>query len=191
MHDVRRFRNSEQQVYRVLTYLTVTEMSVRRTLTILMMMFLLSASGNSHSSAVPDRTEDATALADFDCAVCNLGLFSSSDTIHTISIGLLNIGSSPFEISGTETSCSCTSVSFSDSYVIPGDSAVITVTYDATDKWPGIINQSARIRCSASNAPIDIQITGFMYDDSAGPDSTTCADWQILIEPRITKIQNH
>lgn len=188
MHDVRRFRNSEQQVYRVLTYRTMARTSVRHALTTLLIMTALSVYGNGHANTAPDTKVNAAALADFGSAVCNIGLFSSTDTIHTFSIGLHNIGTATLEIYGTDTSCSCTSVSLSDSCVTPGDSATITVTYNAADKWPGIINQSARISCSASDSPINIRITGFMYDNSTEPDSITRADWPIFAEPQITKL---
>lgn len=146
-------------------------------LTALFTIALLSVSG----TAFPE------AEADFNNAVCSLGLFSSSDSIRKVGIVLCNTGDTPLVISGAETMCSCTSVSFSEKCIEAGDSAVIVVTYNAADKWPGIVSQTARIRSNAANSPIDIRITGFMYDSSTVPDSTTVADWPSTGTPLVTK----
>ena len=132
--------------------------------TVLLLLTMLSVPVIAVPGTDSDGTGGTGALADFKNAVCNLGQFSSSDTVQTVRFSLHNIGSSTLEISGAETSCSCTSVAFSEQSVAPGDSAVISVTYNAADKWPGIVNQAARIECNAENSPLYIRITGFMVE---------------------------
>ena len=127
------------------------------------------------------------ALTDFNSAVCNLGLFSSSDSIHTVSVVLRNTGDTALVIDGVETTCSCTSAALSNSVIAAGDSATVVLTYNAAGKWPGQIRQAALIRSNAANSTTGISITGFMYDASTVPDSTTMADWPVTDIPLVTK----
>lgn len=159
-----------------------------RLLTVLLTLGILSVSEAVSSGTGVDRipkSDETGARTDFRNVVCNLGLFSSSDSIKTAKIVLHNIGKQTLEISGAETTCSCTSVTLSDSSVAAGDSVSVFVTYNSTDKWPGVVNQAARISSNAVNSPVSIRITGFMYETSTVPDSTTMADWPVTDTPQI------
>ena len=163
-----------------------------RPLTALLALALLSVPDTVFSGTGVDGIPDSDgteARTDFNNAICNFGLFSSSDSIKTARIVLHNIGNSTLEISGIETTCSCTSVTFSDSSIAAGDSAFVYVEYNATDKWPGTVNQAARISSNATNSPVCIRIIGFMYEASTVPDSTTIADWPVIDTPLIKLFQ--
>ena len=163
-----------------------------RPLTVLLALALLSVPDTVFSGTGVDGISDSDgtdARTDFNNAICNLGLFSSSDSIKTARLLLHNIGNSTLEIGGIETTCSCTSVTFSDSSIAAGDSAFVFVEYNATDKWPGTVNQAARISSNAANSPISIRITGFMFETSTVPDSTTMADWPVTDTPLIRLFQ--
>lgn len=159
-----------------------------RLLTVLLTLVILSVPESVFSGTDIggiSETYGTGARTDFRNAVCNLGRFSSSDSIKTARIVLHNIGSSTLEISGIETTCSCTSAALSDSFIAAGDSASVFVTYNSTDKWPGVVNQAVRIRSNAVNSPVSIRITGFMYETSTIPDSITMADWPVTDTPQI------
>ncbi|MCQ2066538.1 MAG: DUF1573 domain-containing protein [Bacteroidaceae bacterium] len=161
-------------------------------MTVLLTLGILSVPEAVFSGTDVERipeSDETGARTDFINVICNLGLFSSSDSIKTASIVLHNIGRSTLEISGTETTCSCTSVTISDSTIVAGDSASVFVTYNSTGKWPGVVNQAARISSNAVNSPVSIRITGFMYETSTVPDSTTIADWPVTDTPQIKLYQ--
>ncbi|MDE6027237.1 MAG: DUF1573 domain-containing protein, partial [Muribaculaceae bacterium] len=60
------------------------------------------------------------------------------------SVKFLNTGPDPIAVSGARPSCGCTSVDFSDEPVAPGDTAVISFTYDPLGR-PGKFDKSIRV----------------------------------------------
>lgn len=74
------------------------------------------------------------------------------------SVSFINRDKEPIAITGARPSCGCTSVDYSQEPVAPGDTAVITFTYDPTGR-PGKFDKSIRVYIG-ENDSYKIGITG-------------------------------
>lgn len=79
-------------------------------------------------------------------------------------VSFINRGNTPVSITGARPSCGCTSVSYSEEPVAPGETAVISFTYDPTGR-PGKFDKSIRIYIG-DNESYKIGITGNVLGSS-------------------------
>lgn len=78
----------------------------------------------------------------------DLGLFDG-DSLQTVGVSLRNIGSDTLIIYRVHTSCRCTRPKNYDKIIAPGDSTVITFTYDGRGHSPGRIHQTLSFRTNS------------------------------------------
>lgn len=71
---------------------------------------------------------------------------------------LKNAGDKPLVIEGVNTSCGCTSVSYSKEPVQPGKDIALEVTYKADQ--PEHFNKTITVYCNADTSPIVLKISG-------------------------------
>lgn len=69
-----------------------------------------------------------------------------------------NVGSKPLFIQDVNTSCGCTTVSYSREPVQPGKEATLVVTYKA--EHPEYFNKTITVYCNAESSPIRLTISG-------------------------------
>lgn len=74
----------------------------------------------------------------------DFGLMKEAAGPATGSARLVNRGSQPVSITGARPSCGCTSVEYSEEPIAPGDTAVISFTYDPEGR-PGKFEKSIRV----------------------------------------------
>lgn len=74
------------------------------------------------------------------------------------SVSFINRGTEPIAITGARPSCGCTSVDYSEEPVAPGETAVISFTYDPTGR-PGKFDKTIRVYIG-ENDSYKIGITG-------------------------------
>lgn len=77
----------------------------------------------------------------------DFGLMKEEAGPKTMGSHFVNMGSEPVSIFSVRPSCGCTSASFSDEPVAPGDTALITYTYDPKMR-PGKFEKSVKVRLS-------------------------------------------
>lgn len=70
----------------------------------------------------------------------------------------VNVGKSPVTILDVKPSCGCTSASYTESPVAPGDTAIISYTYNPEGR-PGRFRKTVKLRMSDGSRPV-IEITG-------------------------------
>lgn len=78
----------------------------------------------------------------------DLGVFDA-DSVQTAGIVVRNTGDESLAILHVHTDCRCTRPADYDDIVAPGDSTVLTVTYDGRGHSPGRIRQALRVRSNA------------------------------------------
>jgi hypothetical protein len=78
--------------------------------------------------------------------------------IRTMEISLRNDGSTDLVIEGVSTSCGCTSAEISPSTISPGESALLTVSYDSGAHGPDENGPVMRQIFIASNDPDQAEI---------------------------------
>lgn len=75
------------------------------------------------------NTAKAQAIAKVDDAKKNFGMVKKGEVID-MNYTITNVGTEPLIIQKTEVECSCTTVTFDDKPVLPGQSTIINVKFD-------------------------------------------------------------
>ena len=98
----------------------------------------------------------------FDSDVFDFGDISA-DTIRSHSFVLTNDGTAPLVITRVYSSCGCTTASYPEEPVMPGDTARIVVTFNPAGRSAGYFTKLVRIRSNAATKPhrlyIKVKIT--------------------------------
>lgn len=81
-----------------------------------------------------------------------------------------NSGASPLTIRDVRTSCGCTTVSYPQTPVAPGQSFTVCAVYDA--KTMGHFNKQIGVYSDASSTPLMLSVKGVVVDSEAQPDVT-------------------
>lgn len=98
----------------------------------------------------------------FDTLRHNFGKFKASQPIVKCSFRFRNTGTAPLVIHQAFASCGCTVPTFTKEPVKPGDTGVIDVTYNGTDKFPGHFQKTITIRSNAVSEVTRLIIEGDM-----------------------------
>ena len=98
----------------------------------------------------------------FDTLRHNFGKFSQKDPIVKCSFRFKNTGTAPLVIHQAFASCGCTVPTFTKEPVKPGETGVIDVTYNGTDKFPGRFQKTITIRSNAVSEVTRLIIEGDM-----------------------------
>ena len=97
---------------------------------------------------------------------CMLGMFPSSSPIRECRVLLHNSGDSTLYIESIKSVCSCTTWSILSDTIAPQSTDTIVVQYNGEHRWPGNFSRSILLSSNASNSPLRITLSGYMYDDS-------------------------
>lgn len=98
----------------------------------------------------------------FDTLRHNFGKFSQKSPIVKCSFRFKNTGTAPLVIHQAFASCGCTVPTFTKEPVKPGETGVIDVTYNGTDKFPGRFQKTITIRSNAVSEVTRLIIEGDM-----------------------------
>ena len=98
----------------------------------------------------------------FDTLRHNFGKFSKNDPIVKCSFKFKNTGTAPLVIHQAFASCGCTVPTFTKEPIKPGESDVIDVTYNGTDKFPGHFQKTVTVRSNAVSEVTRLIIEGDM-----------------------------
>lgn len=98
----------------------------------------------------------------FDTLRHNFGKFSKDDPIVKCTFRFKNTGTAPLVIHQAFASCGCTVPTFTKEPIKPGDTGVIDVTYNGTDKFPGHFQKTVTIRSNAISEVTRLIIEGDM-----------------------------
>ena len=109
---------------------------------------------------VSEVAAQATTKADnfaeikFDSLEHDFGTFSKKDPIVKCSFRFTNTGTAPLIIHQAFASCGCTVPTYTKDPVKPGESGVIDITYNGTDKFPGRFKKTVTLRTNAANEEV-------------------------------------
>ena len=98
----------------------------------------------------------------FDTLRHNFGKFSKNDPIVKCSFKFKNTGTAPLVIHQAFASCGCTVPTFTKEPIKPGETGVIDVTYNGTDKFPGHFQKTVTVRSNAVSEVTRLIIEGDM-----------------------------
>ena len=98
----------------------------------------------------------------FDTLRHNFGKFSKNNPIVKCSFKFKNTGTAPLVIHQAFASCGCTVPTFTKEPIKPGESGVIDVTYNGTDKFPGHFQKTVTVRSNAVSEVTRLIIEGDM-----------------------------
>lgn len=104
-----------------------------------------------------NKGENLQTKVDLDKTSVSLGVFSWREEQKTV-FNLKNAGKQFLAIDDVRTSCGCTSVSFSQKPVQPGESINLDVTYKA--EHPGRFNKTISVYCNVKSSPLVLKIVG-------------------------------
>lgn len=98
----------------------------------------------------------------FDTLRHNFGKFSKNNPIVKCSFKFKNTGTAPLVIHQAIASCGCTVPTFTKEPIKPGETGVIDVTYNGTDKFPGHFQKTVTVRSNAISEVTRLIIEGDM-----------------------------
>ena len=98
----------------------------------------------------------------FDTLRHNFGKFSKNNPIVKCSFKFKNTGTAPLVIHQAFASCGCTVPTFTKEPIKPGETGVIDVTYNGTDKFPGHFLKTVTVRSNAISEVTRLIIEGDM-----------------------------
>ena len=116
----------------------------------------------SDVKAVASTKAENYAEIEFDTLRHDFGKFSRDDPVVHCSFNFKHVGTAPLIIHMAMASCGCTVADFTKKPVKPGESGVINVTYDGTDKFPGHFTKTISVRSNAVSQLVRLTIEGTM-----------------------------
>lgn len=116
----------------------------------------------SEIKAVATTKAENYAEITFDTLRHNFGKFPKSEPLVRCTFPFKNTGTAPLIIHQAFASCGCTIPTYTKEPIKPGESGMIDVTYDGTDKFPGHFQKTITIRSNAVNEVVRLTIEGTM-----------------------------
>ncbi len=98
----------------------------------------------------------------FEKTTVDVGTFSEDDPIQKASFKFKNTGDKKLVINYVHTSCGCTVADYPKEFIAPGDSGVITVTYNGSGRMPGPIKKYVQVFTNSKDELTRIFIQGYM-----------------------------
>ena len=74
----------------------------------------------------------------FEKTTIDFGTFSMDDPVQKCTFKFKNVGDAKLVITAVHASCGCTVAEYPKDFISPGGSGEITVTYDGSNKMPGL-----------------------------------------------------
>ena len=116
----------------------------------------------SDVKAVASTKAENYAEIQFDTLCHDFGKFSKDEPVVHCTFNFTNVGTAPLIIHMAMASCGCTVADFTKTPVKPGESGVINVTYNGTDKFPGHFTKTISVRSNAVSKLVRLTIEGTM-----------------------------
>ncbi len=98
----------------------------------------------------------------FEKTTVNVGTFSEDDPIQKAAFKFKNTGNKKLVINYVHTSCGCTVADYPKEFIAPGDSGVITVTYNGSGRMPGPVKKYVQVFTNCKDELTRIFIQGYM-----------------------------
>jgi len=117
----------------------------------------VKSQGNEPITSASTVTTSNTAVAKFDKTSIDFGEIEIKIP-KTADFTLNNDGKEPLIISSAVASCGCTNLKYDKEPILPGKSAIISVTYNAAA--PGSFTKTVTVKTNASSQPVVLQIKG-------------------------------
>ncbi len=106
-----------------------------------------------------------TAEIKFDETTHSFGSFPESSPKVSCTFKFTNTGDGPLVIHQAIASCGCTVPQYPKEPIKPGESGVVTVTYNGAGKFPGHFRKAITLRTNAKQEVIRLYIEGDMTAD--------------------------
>lgn len=111
--------------------------------------------------AFSQSTGDTSPVITFEKTLHDYGVVSKNSDGKCF-FKFTNTGKEPLILSRPRSNCGCTVPDWPQQPIMPGQSSLITVTYDTSK--PGPINKQVTIISNAANSPVVLQITGSVVE---------------------------
>lgn len=134
---------------------------------------LLLAAGFLATSAMESRpvrsipvqaADEVYAEIKFDTLAADLGTFPASAPEQKCSFKFTNTGGAPLVIQQVFASCGCTVPTYPKTPIKPGQSGVIEITYNGTNKFPGMFKKTVTVRSNAKTEIVRLSVSGMMTE---------------------------
>lgn len=113
------------------------------------------------SFGIAQTKPDTSPVITFEKTVHDYGVIKK-DSDGKCFFKFTNTGKEPLILSRPRSNCGCTVPDWPQQPIMPGQSNIITVTYDTSK--PGPINKQVTIISNAANSPVVLQITGSVVE---------------------------
>lgn len=123
------------------------------------------AAGSACAETAPGRPDII-----WNARVCDLGAFHEEEGVRTGYLTMFNAGDVPVHVGSVRVSCGCTSAGIPVSELAPGDSAVLTLSYDPAGR-PGAFDRTVRVRYEGYETADTLRIKGLVMPDEATLDN--------------------
>lgn len=111
---------------------------------------------------VSKSSQSTEAEITFDTLRLNAGTFPSSKPIQEYKFRFKNTGNAPLILNQVIATCGCTVPSYPKAPIKPGESGVIDITYNGTNKFPGHFAKTVTVRSNAKNEIVRLIVEGTM-----------------------------
>lgn len=108
--------------------------------------------------------DDIRAEIKFDTLHADLGTFSSKAPEQKCQFKFTNTGGAPLVIQQVLGSCGCTVPTYPKAPIKPGQSGVIEITYNGTNKFPGKFRKTVTVRSNARTEIVRLVVSGMMTE---------------------------
>ncbi len=98
----------------------------------------------------------------FDTLRHNFGKFSKDNPVVKCEFRFTNTGTAPLVIHQAFASCGCTVPTYTKKPIKPGESGVISVSYNGKDRFPGHFQKSITVRSNSLSEVTRLVIEGIM-----------------------------
>lgn len=100
----------------------------------------------------------------FDTLAADLGTFPASSPEQKCSFRFTNTGGAPLVLQQVFASCGCTVPTYPKTPIKPGQSGVIEITYNGTNKFPGKFKKTVTVRSNAKTEIVRLSVSGMMTE---------------------------
>ncbi len=119
--------------------------------------------GKAIAQAVEKKQSDGPEMT-FGETTHNFGLFDKEHGVQTCYFVYENTGKKNLQILSVMGSCGCTVPTYTKTEILPGAKDSIKVTYDGTDKRPGVFRKYVVVKTNGTPETAYLYITGEMVE---------------------------
>ena len=119
-------------------------------------------------NVVREQVDEKYAEIKFDTLSHDFGTFTESEALVSCEFGFTNVGTAPLVIHQVIASCGCTTPSYTQNPVKPGERGTIKVTYNGKGKFPAPFRKVITVRYNSRDKKtetVNLFIQGTMVPD--------------------------